>query len=218
VALIEAWKPAGRTQALPKGSRGVLIRVETSGLARIDFGRDGQHEVPLGATDLLANANRVRRGEIKKMAANFALAIGPRLVSSSASPPPPFGFDEAAAQRGFLCVFADPNTDAFGALAKSLAPLAAHPGVLTVVFPQSARADSEIAERLRALAWPVPFVLDHLSEAYTRTLLPEKSSLPSVLLVTNEGRLVYQATWQPDRATELKRALDEAFGVSGPAR
>ena len=62
---------------------GVLIRVEASGLARIDFGRDGLYEVPVGATDLVERANRIRTGELRKMAPNFVLAIGPRLVDSA---------------------------------------------------------------------------------------------------------------------------------------
>jgi len=219
VALIEPWRPAGRAQPLAKGSRGVLIRVEASGEARIDFGRDGQHDVPVRATDLLANANRIRLGEIVKMAPNFALAIGPRLVSSATTPPRLFGLDEAAGQRGFLCVFADSNAEGFGALAKALAPLAGRHGVSTILFPQGAQPDARIAERLRSLEWTVPFVLDHVSEAYTRTLLSEKTALPAVALVTSEGRLLLESSWKADLAPELTAALDAGFGaVSGSPR
>ena len=197
----------------------MLIRVETSGAARIDFGRDGQHEVPVRATDLLATANRIRLGELAKLAPNFALAIGPRLVSSATTPPRLFGLDEAAVQRGFLCVFADSNAKEFPELARSLAPLAGRQGVLTILFPQGAQPDSRIAERLRSLAWPVPFVLDHVSEAYTHTLLSEKTALPAVALVTSEGRLLLESSWKADLATELTAALDAGFGVvSGSAR
>src|SRR5262245_28318631 len=59
VALPKAWKPPGSQQALPAGTRGVLIRVEREGLARVDFGRDGLVEVPVDATDLVAQAERV---------------------------------------------------------------------------------------------------------------------------------------------------------------
>jgi hypothetical protein len=63
--------------ALPTdGSVGVLIRVEDGGIARIDFGRDGLREVPIAMTDLVDRANRVRSGELVKLAPNFVLAIG----------------------------------------------------------------------------------------------------------------------------------------------
>ena len=66
-------------QALRPGTTGVLIRVESSSVARIDFGRDGLFEVPVAATDLVARANRVQRGELAKRAPNFVFALGPRL-------------------------------------------------------------------------------------------------------------------------------------------
>ena len=59
------------------GNVGVLIRVEAPGVARVDFGRDGLHEVPVVKTDLVERANQIRRGEAEKLAPNFLLAIGP---------------------------------------------------------------------------------------------------------------------------------------------
>jgi hypothetical protein len=149
--------------------------------------------------------------------AHFALAIGPRLVRSAVTPPRLFGLEEAALQRGFLCVFADARAKEFPELARSLAPLAGRHGVLTILFPQGAQPDELIAERLRALAWPVPFVLDHLAEAYTHTLLPDETALPAVALVTSEGRLLLESSWKADLATELTEALDAGHGVSGSA-
>ena len=91
------------------GNVGVLIRVEASGVARIDFGRDGLHEVPVAKTDLVERANRIRTGEAEKLAPNFLLAIGPRLVDSAADALRPLPYAAVAEQRGFLCVFADPG-------------------------------------------------------------------------------------------------------------
>src|SRR5262245_34700801 len=54
VALVRAWRPPGAAQALPAGTRGVLIRVEATGRARVDFGRQGLYEVAVGDLDLVA--------------------------------------------------------------------------------------------------------------------------------------------------------------------
>jgi hypothetical protein len=211
VSLVEAWQPPGEKPKLPKGARGVLTRVESSGSPLIDFGRDGQYAVPLARTDLVAQANRVRRGELAKMAPNFTLAIGPHLIDSAPEKPRAFGFDRSFPYRGFLAVFADPRAEGFAELAKSLAPLRERAGVLTILFPQGPVYDATVAERLRALAWPVPFVLDHISEAYTGKLLPGKAALPAVQLQSSEGRLIYESSWKPATAGELRAALDNAF-------
>jgi hypothetical protein len=215
VALIRPWQPVGRPQPLRPGVAGVLIRIEASGPARIDFGRDGLYEVPVGETDLVERANRIRRGELEKPAPNFLFAVGPRLVDSASSSLRPFRFEEAAEQRVFLSVFADPGAKDFVALAAALAPLRERRGALTILFPQGEHADSQVRERLRALKWTVPFVYDHLAEAYTPSLLAEGPP-PAVLLVTKEGRTLFQSRWKPDVASKLTSAVEEALG-SAPA-
>ena len=214
VSLVRSWQPPGRTQPLRAGARGVLIRVETSGLARIDFGRDGLHAIPVSETDLVAQAERVRIGELQKTAPNFALALGPRLLDPAATPVRPVDFARTSQQRGFLAVFADPNAEGFAALAKTLAPLRERDGVLTILLPQSTRSDAQIAEQLRSLDWTVPFVIGHMSEAYTRSLLAEGIPLPAVALQTNEGRLLYQSRWSPDGMPALDAAIEAAFSAS----
>jgi len=178
VGLTRPWPRVGGSKALTPGLRGVLIRVEASGSARIDFGRDGRYEVPVGATDLVERANQIRRGELPKPAPNFVLAIGPRLVDSASPALRPFGFRAAGEPRGFLAVFADPAAKDFVDLAKALAPLRERDGVLTILFPQGEHPDAQVREQLRALGWPVPFLYDHLAEAYTPTLLPETTPVP----------------------------------------
>ena len=212
VAMTEAWQPVGNEQPLGPDSTGVLIRVEASGVARIDFGRDGLYEVPVGKTDLVESANRIRLGELEKMAPNFLLAIGPRLIDSGSDSLRPFQFGAAAEARGFLCVFADPDAPGFAALAAALAPLRESDGVLTIFFPQDAHPDAQVRERLRSLKWTVPFVYDHLSDAYTRTLLTEATPPPAVLLQTREGRARFQSRWRADVVPALTSALAAAFG------
>lgn len=197
---------------LRAGTTGVLIRVETAGAARIDFGRDGLREVPVASTDLVERANRVRRGELAKRAPNFVLAIAPRLVDTSAEKPAQYGLERTAGQRGFLTVFADPEAESFRKLAKALAPLAQREGLLTILFPQGDHPDPVVFDALRAVGWTVPFVYAHLSGPYTRSLLPDGSPRPALLLQTPEGRVLFQSGWREGAAAELGAAVDRALG------
>jgi hypothetical protein len=212
VELRRPWRPAGRRQPLLPGAAGVLIRVEASGVARIDFGRDGLYEVPVRATDLLQRANRVRRGELEKLLPNFVLAIAPRLLDSGSASPRPFPPAAAAEPRAFLCVFADSGAEGFAELATSLTPLRERHGALTILFPQGQHPDAEVRERLRSLGWTVPFAQDHLAEAYTRSLLAEETPLPALLLQTGEGRVLFRSRWGAGAVGELEAALERAFG------
>jgi hypothetical protein len=217
VALTRPWRPAGRAEPLVPGIAGVLIRVENGGNARIDFGRDGLYEVPIEVTDLLENANRIRRGELDKLASNFVLDIGPRLADSASDSLRPFGLRPAAERSGFLCVFADPSAQGFADLAAALAPLRDRQRVLSILFAQGGHPDALLREQLRSLGWPIPFVFDHMSESYAQSLLPEGTPLPALLLVTREGRVLFQGRWAPDVMSELTGALDQAFGSSSPS-
>lgn len=210
-ALVEPWQPRGREKPLPAGIGGVLIRVEPAGSARIDFGRNGRYDVPVDATDLLENANRIRLGEMQKTAPNFALAIGSRLLDSGGERMRPLGLPAAMERPGFLCVFADPDAEGFAALATALAPLRDRRQVLTVLFPEGEHPDARIFERLRSLGWPVPFLYDFLAESYTRSLMEQELSLPVVMLQTNEGRVLLERRFSAELVPELERMIDATF-------
>lgn len=211
VGLTRVVRVEGRAEPLALGTTGVLIRVEPEGLARIDFGRDGLHELPVAATDLVERANRVRRGEIEKLAPNYVLAMGTRLVDAAVAPPRGYSFREVVERRGFVSVFADPLAPGFAELARSLATLQERPDVFVMLFPQGGHEDPVVYERLRALGWPVPFVHAHLTAPYTRTQLPDDLRPPAVLVQTPEGRLLFRRGWAPGAASELLAAVDTAF-------
>jgi len=211
VALVTPWKPPGRGSALEPDQLGVLIRVETSKRARIDFGRDGVHEIPIVETDLVARTERVRRGELEKVAPNFVWAIGARLLDSTSPVLVPLSLQRVAAHRAFLCVFADPRAEGFPVLARALAPLRERDGVATILFPQGDHPDAQVLERLRALGWTIPFVHDHLSESYARSLLEDGTPTPYVLLQTDEGRLLFQRSFDAATLAELERVIDATF-------
>lgn len=218
VGLTRSLRPAGSDTALPLGTSGVLIRVGEGGIARVDFGRDGLFDVPVGATDLVERANRVRRGELEKSAPNYVLALGTRLADSAADPPRGFSFREVTERRGFVSVFADPLGDDFAALAVSLAPLRERSDVLILLFPQGGRRDPEVYEKLRALDWTVPFVLAHLTAPYTQILLPDGVVPPAILVQTAEGRLLWNGRWSPSAAAEVLQVVEGAFAPAAAAK
>lgn len=211
VALVEPWRPVPKADPLPTELDGVLIRVESGGLARIDFGRGGVQRVPVDKTDLVQRANRLRLGEDEKTMPNLAYQIAPRLVDAVSETPRAYPLPDSMAKRGFLCVFADPDAPGFDALAKALAPLADHPGVLTILFPQGEHPDEALREALRARGWNVAFVLDFMSEAYTGTLVDAGTPMPVVQLQTNEGRIVLEGPWKPGLEKKIQAALDASF-------
>ena len=211
VALTSAVPAKAGSPPLEAGAVGVLIRVEASGDARIDFGRDGLLTVPVAKTDLVDRADRVRRGELEKIAPNLLLAIGPRLVDSAADTLRPLPFPEVLAERGVLGVFADPNSKELATLATELAPLHERDGVFTILFPLGAHPDAEVREKLRALKWTVPFVYDHLAEAYTKSLTDEAATLPVLLLQTRDGRVLFQSSGKTGVMPELRAAIYAAF-------
>lgn len=209
VALIESWD--GAAEPIPRGMTGVLIRVETSGLARIDFGRRGKFEIPVADTDLLERANRIRTGGLEKAEPNFVHAIKTRMLDPASEPLRALPSEASQSRRGFLCVFADPGAAEFAEIAHALAPLRKREEVLTILFAQGSYADAAVRERLRSLAWPVPFSYDFLSEPYTRTLLVAGTSFPALLLQTNEGRVIFQGAWSPQAIAPLVAAWDAEF-------
>lgn len=213
VELREAWTPESGGRTLEAGSVGVLIRMVSPAQARVDFGRDGLHELPWAATDLLARAERVRRGELTKVAPNLLFAIGPRLVDGASDPPRPLRLEDVLDARAVLSVFADPRSQAFAELAASMAPLREHPGLLRVLYPQAGKSpEADPGARSRPMDWEAPIVLDFLAEPYTRIQLGADHPLPAVQLQTPEGRVLFRSVWKPEVAAELFEAVERALG------
>ena len=209
VAAEESLHLTGTT--LTPGLEGVLIRVDASGVARVDFGREGIAEVPVGATDLVERANRVRRGELGKEAPNLAWALGTRLIDSRFDPPKALPFPDVRKALGFLTVYVDPTSAAFDEIARALAPLQGDSSLLVVVIAQGMLTDAGVYARLKDAGWPVPFLVGHLRAPYTRALLGEDLELPAVALQTSEGRVLYESRWSSAAARDLFAAIARAF-------
>lgn len=215
VALTQPLSIPGREAPLPAGFTGVLIRVEESGLPRIDFSSRGKLEVPLEKTDLLERANRIRTGSLEKLEPNFIHAIKSRMLDPEPDTLSPLALEASSGRPGFLCVFADPAAPGFDELARALTPLRDRHQVMTILFAQGEHPDPELRDRLRALGWTVPFLYDFLSEPYTRTLVPDGTAWPWWMLQTAEGRVVEQGPWRANTA-DLVAALDAEFGGGDP--
>ena len=214
-SLTEDWSPKEGV-TLKSGTQGVVIRVEPGGLARVDFSSDGKYSVPVAKTDLVQNANRIRRGELEKTMPNFTYAITSRLLDSASDAPGPLKPQGSQPRPGFLCVFANPSDKDFPALAAALAPLQDRHDVLTILFPVGDHKDREVRDRLRALNWRVPYLYNHLSEVYAVTLINPEDPIPSVLLQTDEGRVILNEPFSFDLVPRLTAALDATFGGSAP--
>lgn len=214
VALRSEFTPAGAAAPLPAGSTGILVRAEDSGRARIHFGRDGCHEVPVERTNVVEAANRIRAGEEQKIAPNFVHMIGTRLVDTEGPVLRAFDLSRVYEPERFVAVFADPSSEDFEALVAALAPLRATPGTMTVLFPQGEHPDPPLRERLRALGWPVPFLRDEYGEGYTRSLRPDDAPQPTLMLLTPEGRMLLD---QPFAGSATVAALRQALGPLAPS-
>jgi hypothetical protein len=93
------------------------------------------------------------------------------------------------------------------------------PDDVEVIFlPQGRHSDLEVAERLRDLGWPVPYVYDHLSEPYTQTLIPSTQTLPAVRLHASEGCPLFESGWDTRTVAGLERALAPRSTAAVPAR
>jgi len=218
VELPQAWSPGEGGESIPAGVLGVLIRVEPDGKARVDFGRHGVHEVPVSRTDLVGRANGVRTGARDKLAPNFVHAIGTRLADPSGEALREMPFARVFEPRAFLAVFADPASEEFAALAAALRPLQDREGLGFVLFPQGRHPDARLHRKLAELDWRVPFVLDHLAESYTRSLRSPEAPLPALVLQTPEGRVLFEAGWDPGTTRgPLEAAIGQALAEGGEA-
>jgi len=212
VELLREWSPAGGGKSVPAGVLGVLVRVEAGGRARVDFGREGVHEIPVARTDLVERANRVRKGALDKLAPNFVHAIGTRLADPSGERLRAMPFARVFEPRAFLAVFADPASEEFAALAAALRPLQDREDLGIVLFPQGRHPDERLHRKLAELDWRAPFVLDHLAESYIRSLRSPEEALPALVLQTPEGRVLFEATWHLGAASEpLEAAIEQAL-------
>jgi hypothetical protein len=195
VTLAEAWQPPGGAAVLAAGTVGVLIRIETGGVARIDFASDGKYEIPIEKTDLVeapigSSAERSRNGRRTSSTRSARTSSILQPIRSLRCVP------RRSTIGAPTCVYSRiRGQKEFAEMVTALRPLKAH--VETIFFPQGEQPDAATRDQLRAADWKVPFVYGFLSEPYTRTLVRDGTSLPAVMLVSNEGRLLFGERGRP---------------------
>ncbi len=206
VEMAADWSPPGSALTLRKGAKGILIRVEPEGHARIDLPSYGIFRVPITSTNIVEAANGIRRGEIRKRRANFTTSVVPRLFESSGVLPNPLNPIEAEAAAGFLNIFADPESEAFEAMARAIRERAIPEAVMPVFFPQGDAPDIEVMRVLQKQGWLIPFMMERLSEPYSTTLVTAEE-YPRVLLTSSEGRSYFEEVWGEGTADRLVEAM-----------
>jgi hypothetical protein len=218
VTLARPWSPPDGSPALPAGVPGVLIRVEPAGgVARIDFGRDGVHVVPIAETDLVQEANRVRAGAWERIAPNFVATVGPALMDAAVDPARRLDTSRAASHRGFLCLFVDPASERLAEVAAPLRAALEQREVLPVLFPADPLSDAALRARLLELEWPIAFVRGPLSRPYAGAFLPNGATWPHAMLLSPQGRVHFQGDLGPEALADLRSSLERWFPASAAA-
>lgn len=218
IELVEAWRPAGHEGRFGWGV-GILVRVEPSGLLRVDFGADGKHLVPAGATNVIVEANRIRAGELAKRDPNFLVATGTRLLDASSNPLEPVSMESLREASGFLLLFADPASDDFMRIASELEPLRGVHRVQAILLPQGDARDGRVANLCKAAGWRGAFVFDRFSPPLTASYLPADVALPRIMLITPEAREILSVEWREGIVESVRSTIEAEWGsapVSSP--
>ena len=153
VELTKPWPRAGAGSRSPP-VHGRLDPGRRLGLARIDFGRGGLYEVPIGATDLIDLADQVRRGKLQRWRPTSCARSG-RGWSIPDRPRPAPTWSAAHGAEGFLASSRIPRRGLRGS-GEALAPRRGRQGVLTVLLPTGEHPDAEVGERLARSDGPCP--------------------------------------------------------------
>lgn len=177
-----------RVARLSDGNQGVLLWTQPDGQARVDFGRDGIHNLPVAHTDLIPRANRLRLGVDTKSAPNLIYSLGPRLIDASVEPARPLDLLKFSEWKRIIALSGDPDDPRLGEWAKQIAALPGAGERLQVFFPIAEKPNGTVAEIVRAWPGRWTFVFDHLSEHYAKLYVGEALSVPRVVVLTPAGR------------------------------
>ncbi len=202
VHLTKSWAPESGEAVRPIG---VLVRVESPELARIDFGHQGIHEVPIGVTDLVERANELREQGPGSKIGNVTRMIGGALGDPRSEVWQPYPRSEVAGQD-FLLVAAPLDAALLREMAEPLARVDAMNGVRVIYMAQGDTTTEEILRVLHEIGWTTPFLRQRFVRAATDGYLGEELTLPWLGLLTPNGRVLHQGPWPPDG--DLQEVVD----------
>ncbi|MEZ4289149.1 MAG: hypothetical protein R3E53_00925 [Myxococcota bacterium] len=206
VNLVGDWRPSGFERA-PGWGVGILVRVERSGLLRVDFASDGRFLVPADATDVIEQANRLHAGLDSKSSPNLRLTLGTRMLDPSGGKLRPLARERLDRVRSFLVLYADPSDVVLREASEALGPWMTGEDPLLLLMPQGDHRDGTVANLARDAGWESPFVFDRYAPGYTASLLDDAARPPFVQLLSAEGRLLFEAPWDEAIQPALRRAL-----------
>ena len=207
VTLTEAWKPAGWEGRFGWGV-GILVRVESTGRLRIDFASLGKYLVPAEATNVIEEANRIRRGELRKPRPNFVNAVGTRLLDLASDRVRPVAESYFDGVERILVLFADPTTEDFRTIAAEIALWARQSGTVYILFPQGGHRDGATLNACRSSGWGDPVLFDRFVVPMTASYLGEVPEAPVAMLLSPEGRLIFSGAWNTRTRRDLRAVLD----------
>lgn len=206
VKLVDSWKPAGWKGRFGWGV-GILVRVEANEQLRIDFAGLGKYQVPARATNVIAEANRIRRGELSKTGPNFINAVGTRILDLSSSPIRPVATAKLNEADSFLVVFADPTSKPFREMTAELEAMKGSPGTTIILFPQGGHRDGSTLNACRDVGWTELVLFDRFVEPLTGSYLGEAPASPHAMLLSPEGRLIVSGNWNARTREDLRSAM-----------
>jgi len=206
VLMTDIWKPEGFEGDRIYGS-GTLIRVEPSGELWLRFPqRFGTRRVPARVTNVIDEANRIRRGEVRKALPNFVMMAANKLVlPGNRGSVNPFGVKGV---EQYLLVSADPMSEAFAEIASALEPIVARGDVLVVLFPQGAHDNDDVLARCEEVGWASPFLYSLYVRGFTAAYFGDDMEPPSLILQTPNGRRIHQTGWREDALAGLTEAVE----------
>ncbi len=205
VQLRDGFAELGRDQPYGWGF-GVLLRVEDARSVRIDFGAPGKYTLPIDATDVVERARAVQRGEEEKTMPNLYRALAPRLLDPGGDllENEPLARIEA---HDFLLVLSRVESDDLAEIGERIAPLDGQHGLRVVLFATGGRGDDQVFKRLHEIGWRAPFLRTTLVEAFTKGYFSESRPAPWILLLNEEGRVLFDSPWQEDTMRRLEPLL-----------
>lgn len=193
VALLESDKSGSET-VTPSGLEGVVVYLTSSGQLRLDLGRDGVRTVPLEATDFLVRANEIRRGERTKLAPNFILAYGNRLLDLSSNRIRALRIDDLAESRIFIALLANPHDPRLSEWSEALLELTgAYGGVVAIFYPLPDPAVESTGglKRLHDSAWPGYVMMQQYVLPYRLSLWDGDLAEPLLMVMSPEKFLFF---------------------------
>ena len=188
---------------------GVVVHLDSTGRIRVDLGRDGVRTVPLESTDFLARANEVRLGSRTKLAPNFILAYGNRLLDVSNDPIRALRIDSLAGSRFFICLLAHPHDSRLPEWTEATRQLTeAVDGVVAIFFPLPDPVIETTGglNRLHEADWPGFVMMAQYALPYRLSLWDGDPTQPLLMAFSPERHLLF-AQENPD-ASDWARLVE----------